>query len=107
MGGPYCPNLARVKRRLAIATILAAGLAAVPAQPASAGHTSKSCGIVSRGSADYRVEARVISCRSAKTWVKRYLKRRAKPSGWDCTDPPGSIRVYCSRATKAYWTIRL
>jgi hypothetical protein len=106
MGGPYWANLARVKRRLAIATILAAGLAAVPAQPAPASH-GKSCGIVSRGSADYRVAARVISCRSAKTWVKRYLKRRAKPSGWACTDPPGSIRVYCSKATKAYWATRL
>jgi hypothetical protein len=95
-----------VKRRFAIAAVLAAALAAIPAAPAPASH-GKSCGIVSRGSADYRVEARVISCRSAKTWVKRYLKRRAKPSGWTCTDPPGSIRVYCSRATKAYWATRL
>ena len=62
---------------------------------------------MSKGSADYRVDARVIACSSAKTWVKRYLKRRAKPRGWSCVDPPGSIRVYCSKASKAFWATRL
>ena len=81
-------------------------LAAQGAAPAPAAHGT-SCGIVSKGSADYRVTARVIACRSAKTWVRRYLKRRAKPRGWSCTDPSGSIRVYCSKASKAYWATRL
>jgi hypothetical protein len=86
--------------------VLAAALGLVCAGPAPANH-GRSCGIVARGSGDYRVDARVISCRSAKTWVKRYLKRRAEPKGWSCVDPSGSIRVYCSKASKAYWATRL
>ena len=95
-----------MKSRLAATLLLSQALAAAGAGPASANH-GKSCGIVSKGSADYRVDARVIACRSAKTWVNRYLKRRAKPRGWSCVDPPGSIRVYCSKASKAFWATRL
>ena len=69
-----------------IAAVIAAVLAALGAGPAPASH-GKSCGIVAKGSADYRVDARVISCRSARKWVRRYLKSRAKPSGWSCVDP--------------------
>ena len=95
-----------MRQRLAIAAVLAAALAAGGASPATAAH-GKSCGIVAKGAADYRVDARVIACRSARTWVRRYLKRRAEPRGWSCVDPRGSIRVYCSKASKAYWAARL
>lgn len=81
-------------------------LALVGASPAPTSH-GRGCGVVSTGSKDYSVKARVMSCRSARKWVRRYLRNRAKPSGFSCVDPAGSIRVYCSRGSKSYWATRL
>ncbi len=88
------------------AVVVAAALSAASAVPAPAAHGT-SCGVVPKRSSDYRVTARVISCRSARKWVKRYLRDRGKPGGWSCVDPAGSVRVYCSRGSKAYWATRL
>ena len=62
---------------------------------------------MSKGSKDYSVRARVMSCTSARKWVGRYLRSGARPSGFSCVDPAGSIRVYCSRGSKSYWATRL
>ena len=99
-------NLAGVTKRLAVVLAASAALAVASPGPAGAAHGS-SCGVVSKGSSDYRVTARVIACRSARKWVRRYLRDRDRPRGYSCVNPAGSVRVYCSRATKAYWATRL
>ena len=88
--------------------MLVIGAALVPAGagPAEGAHGTN-CGVVSKRSADYRVTARVLSCRSARKWVRRYLRDRGKPRGYSCVDPAGSVRVYCSRGSKSYWATRL
>jgi hypothetical protein len=103
---PPAGNLAAVTTRLAVVLLAATAVAAASAPPAPASHGT-SCGIVSKGSSDYRVTGRVIKCRSARKWVRRYLSNRDRPSGWSCVDPAGSVRVYCSRGSKAYWATRL
>jgi len=105
-----CPpaggNLARVIKRVAVVLVAFAALAAANPATAPAGHGTN-CGVVSKGSADYRVTGRAIACRSARKWVRRYLRDRGKPGGWSCVNPAGAVRVYCSRASKAYWATRL
>lgn len=86
--------------------VIAAALAVVSPGSAGASH-GKSCGVVSKGASDYRVTARVLTCRSARKWVRRYLRDRGKPRGYSCVDPAGSVRVYCSRGSKSYWATRL
>ncbi len=93
-------------KRLAAVLVAAAALAATSPATAPAAHGTN-CGVVSKGSADYRVTGRAIACRSARKWVRRYLRDRGKPGGWSCVNPAGAVRVYCSRASKAYWATRL
>ena len=91
---------------LALVFVTGLVLAFLGASPAAASH-GKGCGVVSKGSGDYSVRARVMSCRSARKWVRSYLRNGARPSGFSCVDPAGSIRVYCSRGSKSYWATRL
>ena len=86
--------------------VIAAALAVVGPGPAGASHGTN-CGVVSKGASDFRVTARVLACRSARKWVRRYLRDRGKPRGYSCVDPAGSVRVYCSRGSKSYWATRL
>ena len=80
---------------------------ATPA-PAPAGHRSKSCGIVTKGSRDYRVKARVMKCRHARKWARVYLRERRPAPRFRCTNPPDrDIPFFCFRGSKAYWVVRL
>ena len=95
-----------MRKRLAIVVVMVAAfsLPTAPSAPASHG---KDCGIVSAGSRDYRVSARAMSCRSARKWTGRFLREGSRPRGYTCVNPAGSIRVYCSRASRSYWATRI
>ena len=90
--------------------ILAATLAlalAMPA-PAPAGHKSRTCGIVAKGSRDYRVKARSMKCASARKWARAFLRRRRPAPRFKCVNPPDrDIPFFCFRGAKAYWVVRL
>ena len=80
---------------------------AAPA-PAPAGHKSKSCGIATKGSRDYRVKARVMKCTHARKWARVYLRKRRPAPRFRCTNPPDrDIPFFCFRGSKAYWVVRL
>ena len=80
---------------------------AAPA-PAPAGHTSKSCGIVAKGSRDYRVKARAMKCTHARRWARAFLRARRRAPRFKCTNPPDrDIPFFCFRGVKAYWVVRL
>jgi hypothetical protein len=102
-----------VIRRAALCAAIAIAIAPVTtlggAEPASAAHVSKRCGLVSKGSRDYRVRARVITCASARRWVRAYLRNRARPRGWRCVrQRTGRTPFFCTRGpSKAYWAERL
>jgi hypothetical protein len=89
----------------ALAVVVATAVTAAP-PPAEAAH-GKDCRLVSKGSSDYRVRARVIGCASARKWARRWLRDRGRPGGYSCVDPAGSIRFYCSRGSRSYWGTRL
>jgi hypothetical protein len=92
----------------AAATALAVSFAALGEQPASAGHEGvRTCGIVTKGSRDFRVRAQLFSCEKALRGAKRYLRRGTELSGFSCDEPAGRIEFFCKNGTKFYWAIRL
>jgi plastocyanin len=79
-----------------------------PAEATSkAGHEAKRCGIVAKGSADYRIKSRKIGCATARRWARAYLRRKIEPSGYSCYPAGPNVAFYCSRGSKAYWAERL
>ena len=90
--------------RVAIAALACA--AALGPDAASAGHNSRDCGIVSRGSNDYRVHAMHLKCKVARKASAKYLRSGEARSGFDCAPTAGGS-FYCQDPPKAYWGIRL
>jgi plastocyanin len=91
-----------------LATAVTPLIAAVqPGQARSAGHEAKRCGIVGKGSADYRIKARKLTCRFAKRWSRAYLDRRSAAPGFDCYRAGTNVTFYCANGAKAYWAERL
>jgi hypothetical protein len=95
-----------------IATVVVlAGAAGWPAPDAAlAGHESKKCGLIAKGSHDYRVHAAYMSCKKARRGSTRYLRTGTPRPGFDCA-PTENQSFYCQNPrkdpTKAYWAIRL
>ena len=95
-------------RRLSaiLAGVVLLALAAPAAAPA--GHKSKSCGIATKGSRDYRVKARAMTCRNARKWARAFLRSRRRAPRFKCVNPPDrDIPFFCFRGAKAYWVVRL
>ena len=76
-------------------------------QSTTAGHEAKRCGILAKGSADYRIKARKVSCRFARRWSRAYLNRRRSATGFDCYRAGTNVTFYCANGAKAYWAERL
>jgi hypothetical protein len=87
---------------------LVAALACAASPPAGASHKSKSCGVVAKGSRDYRVKTRRMKCKHARKWVRAFLKSRKRAPRFRCDDPPDrNIPFFCFYGQKAYWAVRL
>ena len=97
-----------MNRRLGVILAAAALIALAMPATAPAGHKSKSCGVVAKGSRDYRVKARVMKCAHARRWARAYLRERRRAPRFRCLNPPDrDIPFFCSRGSKAYWVVRL
>lgn len=70
---------------------------------ASAGHEAKRCGILAKGSADYPIKARKLTCRFARKWSRAYLNTRSAAPGFDCYRAGTNVTFYCANGAKAYW----
>ena len=94
---------------LALLAALAAPSAAAAAEAPSAAPSAhpKRCGVISHGSSDYRVRARVVRCRFAVRWSRAFLRSGARPRGWSCSRPGGSFALYCRKGERTYWAERL
>ena len=91
-----------------MAVLLVVAVACVLPAPASAGHKSKNCGVVAKGSRDYRVKARAMKCKHARKWARAFLRSRRRAPGFRCLNPPDrKIPFFCSKGVKAYWVVRL
>jgi hypothetical protein len=91
---------------MVVALSLFATLSVVPAQDSIAGHASKRCGIVSKGSGDYRVRASFMSCKAARRGSVKYLRTQQPRPGFDCAPTEGGS-FYCQNGRKAYWAVEL
>jgi hypothetical protein len=85
--------------RLALLAAVA-GTSATAAPPASAIHSTRTCGTV----AGYKLKARNVGCVYARRWGPRSFYHRRKPAGWRCSyaSSRSSIRMYCYSGSKAY-----
>ena len=81
--------------------------AAGAAAPAAPSAHPKRCSVIAHGSRDLRVRARVVGCRFAVRWSRAYLRSRARPRGYSCSRPGGSIALYCRKGDRTYWAERL
>lgn len=91
--------------RITLALTLAAGIALSGGpsegggpllERASAGH-GKNCGIVTKGSRNYRVWAQQMRCGRARKGAKRYLRRGKPLRGFTCNDDEGPYEFICFR----------
>jgi hypothetical protein len=101
-------TLGSMRRAVCVALALALAMSAAPSGAIPRPHVSKRCGVVAKGSNDYRVRARAVRCSFATRWVKRYLRDRSYPRRWRCVRSRGKAPFYCTRGSvKAYWAERL
>jgi hypothetical protein len=95
--------------KLTVAVLAAAAVLLAGAPQAPAPHVSKSCGVIAKGSREYRVKARKVRCRFARRWAKRYLRNGSAASGFSCVKTSGGAAPwYCTKGeVKAYWVEKL
>lgn len=94
-------------RRTVLAVTTAAALCLGTATTAPAVVPPKNCGTIKVKGKRYNVKADQLSCRSAKTWTRRYLERRRKPKGYKCNRYKNTKLVFrCHRGIKNYFAIK-
>ena len=83
-------------------------VAAVMAPGTSATVPPKNCGMITVKSKRYQIKADQMRCGTAKTYSRRYLSRRARPSGYRCRSYSGgtALKFRCSKSVKVFFAIR-
>ena len=91
-----------------MAVLAVVALAAVVAPGASATVPPKDCGMLSVKSKRYQIKADQITCRTAKTYSRRYLGHHTRPSGYRCSNFSKStkLRFRCSKNVRVFFAIR-
>jgi hypothetical protein len=95
-------------KRLIGAGLAAALAVALMAPGAGATVPPKNCGTITVKSKRYQIKADQISCRTAKTYSRRYLSRHTRPSGYRCTSGAkgSALKFRCSKRVKVFFAIR-
>lgn len=98
----------RTGRAATAATLLALVSAGVWGTGAGATVPPKNCGLITVNSKRYQIKADQMRCASAKTYSRRYLSRRDRPSGYRCSDFGSStkLKFRCSKGTRVFFAIR-
>ena len=94
---------------LSVAALVAVlALAAVSAPGAGATVPPKNCGMISVKSKRFQIKADQITCRTAKTYSRRYLSSHSRPSGYRCSDysKATKLRFRCSKSVRVFFAIR-
>jgi hypothetical protein len=83
-------------------------VAAIIAPGAGATVPPKNCGMITVESKRYQIKADQVRCSTAKTYSRRYLRRRARPSGYRCRSYSGgtALKFRCSKRVKVFFAIR-
>lgn len=98
-----------MSRRRSLVIAVAAAVAACVPTAAVAVAPPKSCGLLTAKGKRYQVKADQISCRTARSHVRRYYEQGRRPSGYRCrTNPPSrsAVALYCEGGRKVFFAIR-
>jgi hypothetical protein len=83
-------------------------LALALAPAATATVPPKNCGRLDVGGKRYQIKADQIRCTTAKTYSRRYLRSRDRPSGYSCSNYGAStkLKFRCSKGVRVFFAIR-
>ena len=90
-----------LKLKLALVTVLAAGLMAV-AVPAGAIVAPVQCGKITAKGKTWRVTADQIRCSTAKKWSITYIKTFKEPRYYNCVRGSSGSSIYRTCTAKRY-----
>lgn len=95
-------------KRLIGAVLTALLAVAVMAPGAGATVPPKNCGMLTVKSKRYQIKADQMRCDTAKTYSRRYLGSRDRPSGYRCRNYSGgtALKFRCWRRVKVFFAIR-
>jgi hypothetical protein len=98
----------RSGRLVAAGALAAVACALVLAPGAGATVPPKNCGIITVESKRYQIKADQMRCGTAKTYSRRYLRSRSRPSGYRCTNFNGGtkLKFRCSKSVRVFFAIR-
>jgi hypothetical protein len=84
----------------------AAALALAPAAQAIV--PPRDCGRMTVKGKRYTIKADQLRCRTARTYSRRYLERRRRPSGYRCRTygSETKLKFRCSRRIQVFFAIR-
>lgn len=91
-----------------MAILAVVALAAVMAPGAGAMVPPRDCGMVTVKSKPFQIKADQMTCRTAKTYSRRYLGHHSRPSGYRCADfsKATKLRFRCSKSVRVFFAIR-
>ncbi len=97
-------------KRISIVASVGLALAAALVLGPVAGATvpPKNCGMLSVEGKRYQIKADQMRCSSAKTYSRRYLRSRARPSGYTCRNYSGGtkLKFRCTKRVRVFFAIR-
>ena len=95
-------------RGSAIAAVLAVAALLVAAAPSPAPVAPRNCGMMTVKGKRYQVKADQIRCVTAKTWTRRYLSSRDRPSGYDCRNygSETKLKFRCWKRERVFFAIK-
>ena len=91
-----------------VAVLAVSILAAMWTPGAGATVPPKDCGMLTVKSKRYQIKADQITCRTAKTFSRRYLGHHSRPAGYHCADysKATKLRFRCSKSVRVFFAIR-
>jgi hypothetical protein len=68
----------------------------------------KNCGMMSVKGKRYQIKADQMRCSTAKTYSRRYLRSRSRPSGYSCRSYSGGtkLKFRCTKRVRVFFAIR-
>jgi hypothetical protein len=68
----------------------------------------KNCGMLGFSGKRYQIKADQIRCTTAKTYSRRYLRSKDRPSGYRCSNYGAStkLKFRCRKGVRTFFAIR-
>ena len=101
-------SIIRSRRGVGLGIVAAIALSLALAPAASATVPPKNCGMLTVNGKRYQIKADQIRCSTAKTYSRRYLRSRTRPSGYSCSNYGAStkLKFRCSKRVRVFFAIK-